>query len=238
MYAGRHTMIDWHCHVLPNMDDGSKNADESLAMLEALHGQGVSQVVATPHFYASDESVDDFLGRREKSFQELLAKHPDLSRDMLLGAEVSYYPGIHKMKGLQSLSIGESKLLLLEMPMEHWSRYTVDELIAMASTSDVVAVLAHVERYLTYGNEKYLGVLREHGVLMQVNASFFRGLRNRHIALKMLQSESIDFIGSDSHNMKSRPPMLGEAYETIKKRLGEEFVSQFIRYGYNMLRHT
>ena len=231
-------MIDWHCHVLPNMDDGSRNVDESLAMLDALHGQGVSQVVATPHFYASDESVDDFLGRRERSFQELLAKRPDLLGNVILGAEVSYYPGIHKLEGIHRLSIGESNLLLLEMPMEHWSRSVVDEVMAIASTKNLVVVLAHVERYLVYGNEKYLNALREHGVLMQVNASFFRGFRNRHIALKMLRLETIDFIGSDSHNMTSRPPMLGDAYETIGKKLGAEFVSQFVYYGYNMLRHT
>ena len=221
-------MIDWHCHVLPNMDDGSRNVDESLAMLDALHGQGVSQVVATPHFYASDESVDDFLGRRERSFQELLAKRPDLLSQIVLGAEVSYYPGIHKLEGIHRLSIGESNLLLLEMPMEHWSRYAVDEVMAIASTKNLVVVLAHIERYLVYGNEKYLNALREHGVLMQVNASFFRGFRNRHIALKMLRLETIDFIGSDSHNMTSRPPMLGDAYEMIGKKLGAEFVSQFV----------
>ena len=231
-------MIDWHCHVLPNMDDGSRNVDESLAMLDALSQQGVSQVVATPHFYASDESVDDFLGRRERSFQELLAKRPDLLGNMILGAEVSYYPGIHTMKGLRSLSIGESNLLLLEMPMEHWSRSVVDEVMAIASTKNLVVVLAHVERYLAYGNAKYLADLREYGILMQVNASFFRGFRNRHIALKMLRSEMIDFIGSDSHNMTSRPPMLSEAYETMKKRLGTTFVSQFVTYSYHVFRHT
>ena len=50
-------MIDWHSHVLPQMDDGSKSAEESLAMLKMQSEQGVDTVIATPHFYANDESL-------------------------------------------------------------------------------------------------------------------------------------------------------------------------------------
>ena len=45
-------MIDWHSHILPEMDDGSRDTDESIAMLEALKHQGVDTVIATPHFHA------------------------------------------------------------------------------------------------------------------------------------------------------------------------------------------
>ena len=53
-------MIDWHNHLLPNMDDGSRSVEESLAMLRAQAAQGVTTVMATPHFYANDESVASF----------------------------------------------------------------------------------------------------------------------------------------------------------------------------------
>ena len=51
-------MIDFHTHILPLMDDGSKSIEESIKMLKMLSAQGVKRIVATPHFYANDESVD------------------------------------------------------------------------------------------------------------------------------------------------------------------------------------
>ena len=64
-------MIDWHSHILPAVDDGSRNAEESIKLLELLAEQGVKTVVATPHFIADNESVEDFLRRRSSSFNEL-----------------------------------------------------------------------------------------------------------------------------------------------------------------------
>ena len=53
-------MIDWHSHVLPALDDGSRSVDESLALLKMLSEQGVDTVIATPHFYADRESLSSF----------------------------------------------------------------------------------------------------------------------------------------------------------------------------------
>ena len=56
-------MIDFHSHILPAMDDGSKNIEESLQMLRMLQEQGVERVIATPHFYADENPPDVFLRR-------------------------------------------------------------------------------------------------------------------------------------------------------------------------------
>ena len=58
-------MIDFHTHILPKMDDGSKSTEESIAMLKMQAEQGIRWVVATPHFYAEPESPQDFLQRRK-----------------------------------------------------------------------------------------------------------------------------------------------------------------------------
>jgi len=57
-------MIDFHSHILPKLDDGSSSSDESCKLLRCLATQGVESVVATPHFYADNESVERFLARR------------------------------------------------------------------------------------------------------------------------------------------------------------------------------
>ena len=64
-------MIDFHTHILPKMDDGSKSTEESIAMLKMQAEQGIRWVVATPHFYAEHESPQDFLQRRNHSYQSL-----------------------------------------------------------------------------------------------------------------------------------------------------------------------
>lgn len=231
-------MIDWHSHILPKMDDGSRSVDESLSMLDVMRAQGVSSVVATPHFYANDESVDSFLHRRELSF-ELLSKSLSPSHPRIYcGAEVAYYPGIAKMKGLSSLAIGNTDILLLEMPFNKWTKYTVKELYELAGTSGLRIVLAHIERYITFQNSSTFAELCANGLYMQVNASFFKGIGNRMKAYGLLNSGLIHFIGSDCHNLTSRPPNLDEAYKSIKKKFGNEYVSQMNEFGKLLLGHN
>ena len=64
-------MIDWHSHILPAMDDGSKDVAESISMLGMQTSQGVGTVIATPHFYANDETVAAFLKRRAEASEAL-----------------------------------------------------------------------------------------------------------------------------------------------------------------------
>ena len=70
-YGGKQKMIDFHSHILPGIDDGSKNTQMSLAMIEEEKKQGVHTIVATPHFYADEDSVERFLKRRAHSYERL-----------------------------------------------------------------------------------------------------------------------------------------------------------------------
>jgi len=98
-------MIDLHSHILPNLDDGSKDADESIALLNLLANQGIETVVATPHFYANDESVENFLKRRTESYEILSQRLYDGLPKIFLGAEVRYYQGISRMPDINKLCI-------------------------------------------------------------------------------------------------------------------------------------
>lgn len=228
-------MIDWHTHILPEMDDGSHNVAESISMIKMQASQGVSTVIATPHFYANDETVDSFLQRRKKSFELIMTELSEVPLEVKLGAEVRYYQGISRMADLESLRIEGSKLLLLEMPMTSWTEYMVRELIELSGKSSVQIVLAHIERYLSMQKRAVWERLYESGILMQVNASFFITLFSRHKALSLIKEEKIQFIGSDCHNMTTRPPQIGKAFEIIQKKLGDDYISQINEYGYSKL---
>ncbi len=228
-------MIDWHSHVLPCVDDGSGSTEESIAMLDMLSAQGIKTVVATPHFFANDESVSDFLKRRDEALRILDSELAEKNIEIIPGAEVKYYQGISKLQELGSLCIGDTDLLLLEMSFSKWTEYTVKELVDIASSRKVKIVLAHIERYLKLQRDSVWERLYDSGILMQVNASFFNDLFSRRKAFKMLDEHRIHFLGSDCHNIKTRSPQIGKAYEIIRKHYGDDFIKQMDDYGYSVL---
>ena len=180
-------MIDWHTHILPGIDDGSRNVAESVLMINMQVSQGVSTIIATPHFYANDETVDSFLERRKNSFELLKPELPEGSPKIKLGAEVRYYQGISRMADLKDLRIEGSKLLLLEMPTEKWTEYMVRELIELSSKNNVKVVLAHVERYLNLQSSAVLDRIYNSDIFFQVNAKFFTSFFSKHKALSLLK---------------------------------------------------
>ena len=228
-------MIDWHSHILPEMDDGSRDTAESISMINMLSMQGIGTVIATPHFYANDETVDSFLERRKSAFERLTAELPEGSPEILLGAEVRYYQGINRMADLKALRIEGTKLLLLEMPMSSWTEYMVRELIEMSGRSSIKVILAHVERYMALQKQSVWNRILESGILMQVNASFFTSFASKRKALSLLKEGDVHFIGSDCHDLKSRPPQIGKAFEVIQKKLGENHLKQMNEYGHSLL---
>lgn len=224
-------MVDFHSHILPQIDDGSRSVEESLALLQMLSEQGVDLVAATPHFYAGDRSVERFLEKRAAAYDKVisaLGENPSLhAPDIRLGAEVWYYPGVSRLEGLQKLCLEGTGLLLLEMPTEPWSSYTVQEVLDLNCSGAQTVVLAHIDRYLPYQNTDVWELLMQNGVMMQVNASFFLSFRTRGRAHKMLKSGQIQWIGSDCHNLSARPPRIRAAADAIRKKLGDAFLADF-----------
>ncbi len=204
-------------------------------MLERLSEQGVDTVVATPHFYANEESVSDFIARRDRSYKKLSESLKSSHPKVLKGAEVKYYTGIGRLEGLSELCVEGTKLLLLEMNFSRWTEYTVREVVELSSARNFTVILAHVERYLRLQSRNTWERFIEAGVFMQVNASFFNELQTRRKALSMLKKGEIHLIGSDSHNLTSRAPRLGKTFELIHNKLGENFASQIKELGESLL---
>lgn len=224
-------MIDFHSHILPRMDDGSKDLDESLALLHMLAEQRISTVVATSHFYADHESVDHFLDRRERAYESLETVWKDGLPRVIRGAEVRFYSGVSQMQDLPKLCAGNSRLLLLEMPAQRWTDYVVKELCELAGRGDLTVVLAHMERYMGLQSADTLKHLYDHDISIQCNANFFLQFSTKRKALSMLKNGRIRFIGSDCHNLTTRPPRIGQAYDLIEKKVGGAFLEAFHDYG-------
>jgi protein-tyrosine phosphatase len=223
------TCVDFHSHVLPGVDDGSRSVEESLAMLRMEAEQGVTRVVATPHFYARNDTPERFLKRRAEAWGKLqaaLVDQPELPK-IILGAEVYYFPGISDSEVLSQLTIGQNPFIMIEMPCIPWTKSMYQEIDGIYSKTGITPVIAHIDRYIspfrTHGIPKRLEQMH---VLVQANGSFFLQPSTASMAMRMLKENRIQFLGSDCHNLDDRKPNLGNAIKKIEKRLG---VSAFER---------
>ena len=199
-------MTDYHTHVLPGIDDGSKNVSMSLAMLEMLKQQGISSVACTSHYYPTREDPAHFLKRRDASFAALSEALPDGLPSLMPGAEFYFYEGISRLDCLDRFVIQGTDLLLVEMPFMKWSSRWVDELISMNERKDLRVMLAHVNRYLQYADPGMLKALAAENIAFQINNEAFSGFFRRRKALKLIDMASAFYLGSDAHNVESRAP--------------------------------
>lgn len=200
-------MVDFHTHILPSMDDGSKDVSMSLQMLHMERELGVEALVLTPHFYASRNNPARFLQRRSRSWQTLWENLDDSCPQLLLGAEVQFFDNMNNAEEITSLCIEDTGVMLLEMPFCPWNERIIRTVLNLQGRGDIQLVLAHIERYRAFcKDEKVWQELRESGILMQVNCSLFSGWLGRRKAMKRLEKDEFQLIGSDCHNLDTRKP--------------------------------
>lgn len=231
-------IVDFHTHILPGVDDGSSSLAQSIAMLEAEAAQGIHRVIATPHFYARYDDPREFLQKREWAEQELrqaLKERPELP-EVLVGAEVFYFPGMSDSEILPQLTIGGRSCILIEMPASPWNPSVYRELEQIYEKQKLIPVVAHVERYIRlfrdYGIPERLAQMP---VMVQANAAFFLHPAGRKKALHMLKKDQIQLLGSDCHNMHERAPDLGEALHLIRGCCGQSILEKIAAYQHMLL---
>ncbi len=231
-------VIDFHSHILPGMDDGSRSPEESLEMLRREAEQYIGHVVATPHFYPQRDTPEGFLRRREASERELRQAMGDGTGlpGLSVGAEVYFFNGISNSEAMGELTIARSKYLLVEMPMSPWGEGIYRELEGLYRKQGLIPIIAHVDRYL--------GRFRDHGipdrlsrlpVLVQANGEFFTKRSTAALALRMLKRNQIHLLGSDCHNLTSRCPDLGQAVKRIEKRMEKNALDHIVNWQRRVL---
>ena len=213
-------MIDFHSHILPNMDDGPQSVSESLTMLRRSFLQGVDAVVSTSHFYADEEYPRDFLRRRKEAFevlQDAMLMSTEVYPRIILGAEVLYFPGIGEAREIQSLFIGNARTILIEPPMTPWSDIMLDEIAQMGVNFNCIPVIAHVDRFMKYlRDDTLLDRVLLRNMRVQVNADYFLEPDTAEEAMENLLAGKIQLIGSDCHNLSSRAPNLGQVRKQLR----------------------
>lgn len=232
------TVVDFHSHILPKVDDGSASVEESIDMLRMEESHGIRHVIATPHFYANYDSPQEFLERRKQAYLRLREKmndQPGLPQ-VSLGAEVYYFRGISDSDVLPELTMAGRPYIMIEMPQPPWTESMYRDLEGIWEKHNIVPIIAHVDRYIrplkTYKIPERLEKLP---VLVQANASFFLESATSWMALRMLKKNQIHLLGSDCHNLRSRKPNLGGALQLIEKRLGTAAIQRIQEYEAQVL---
>ena len=211
-------MIDIHSHVLPGIDDGSKNMDMSLEILQGLEEQGITDLICTPHYIAEScqASPRDENGKILKELQEKAAKK-DIKINLYLGNEIYIDKDILKLLRSKKISpLGKNKYLLVELPMSgEFQQY--DDILLNLKQKGWNVILAHPERYHSFQkNYKKITELYQQGILLQCNLGSFIGQYGRHAkktAQKIAKDKLMFCVGTDIH----RPRDYNEIAKAQKK---------------------
>jgi protein-tyrosine phosphatase len=224
-------MIDLHCHILPNVDDGPKDLSESVEMAKQAVQQGIKTIIATPHHRNEKyENHGQTIFRQVEEFNRVL-KSENLDLSVLVGQETRIFGEM--VEGLESgeiLPLNQGKYVFVELPSGHVPRYT-GQLLFDIQLKGFIPVIVHPERNQEIiENPEVLYQLVKKGALTQVTASSVSGHFGKTIkkfSLQLIEANLTHFVASDAHNTSSRGFKMVEAYDVIEKNFGVEAVYMF-----------
>ncbi len=233
-------MIDTHSHILPGLDDGSRNIDESIAMLKILKEQGITHVIATPHFKMTDKSnsIDEFITKRNESYQELKNEIDRQGLDLpkiFLRAEVLLTMDFVEAKNKEKLCIENTNIMLIELPYYEWQSWILRMLSDLCNDNNIEPIIAHADRYVDFISSDMFDKLFNLGYKTQVNAEFVDSKARIKSLKKWLKSGQICYIGSDSHGTDFRPPTFDSYFNKIKKVAGEAFINNVSKHSTELI---
>jgi len=209
-------MIDLHCHILPQVDDGATSWNQTTEMCRIAAQDGIRHIVATPH---ANHEYDYDRKRFESMLETLRASCGDLLH-FTLGCDFQFsYENIEDVLIRPGwYTIANSKYLLIELS-DFSLMSIVRRGIFRLVGNGFIPIVTHPERNLVLlqNPEKVLELI-ECGCLIQVTAGSFTGhwgQRSQRMAEWLLRRDAIHAVASDAHDTRFRPPILSAAYERV-----------------------
>ena len=224
-------MFDIHSHILPAVDDGAADLIESLHILELMKSQGITDCIATPHFYPQEDNLEDFLQATKGAYEHLkiLANERKLP-NIYLGCEMLYYEGIGTSVSLPELCLNGSSFLLLELTDYCINDALFEDLRLIKNNLFITPIIAHIERYCEAKNyRKLLKFLKTENIPAQINASSVLIPKLKRVIKKLFASDIAFVIATDSHSVSERPPQMTKALEFIEKNFGKSHKDKLCR---------
>lgn len=214
-------MRDIHSHVLYNIDDGSKNIEESIGLLKELEKSGVEEIILTPHYIENSKYVATVSQKQEQI--EELQKNTNIK--LYIGNEVYISKNVLELLESKKIStLNNSRYLLIELPMSSKIR-NLDEIIYNLVRNNIIPIIAHPERYLYVQSDiKYLDKFVDMGVLFQSNYGSILGIygkKAKKTIKLLLKNNYITFLGSDIHSLNKKID-IKKASRKIKRIIKDE----------------
>lgn len=217
-------MIDIHAHILPQVDDGPNDWQDTIALLKQGIADGIQGVVCTSHVLNQlDDRLEGSFLLKFDQLKEQIQKH-DLKIDVWLGSEIHSHSDFRRESKVATIN-GYGKYMLIEFPMSNVPA-DAGKLFFDLSITGTTPILAHPERNAgLLKNPEQLFELVQRGILMQMNASSLTGRFGKEVkrfAYTMMEQDWVHFVASDCHSIESRPMILSEAYNLVAKEWGRE----------------
>ena len=224
--------FDIHCHLLPGVDDGSRNMDETLEMLRIAAENGITDMIFTPHYKQGQ------VGTPRSVIEKMIAKVREaaeaegISMQIHPGTEIYYNSALEEKleSGWLSRMIDSDFVLLEFSPFETFPyiKNAMDDIYSLGYHP----ILAHVERYqCMLGSVENVRILHKMGVHIQVNAGSVAGdygFKVKHFIKKLMKEHLIDYIGTDAHNASGRKPAMEKCAEVVRKICDEEYAQALL----------
>lgn len=218
-------MIDFHNHIIPKIDDGSKNLDMSIKMIRKASSEGTKTIINTVHFqHPTIKTIENNYGivnDQKIKLEEAIAKN-NIDMEILSFAEVYYAPNLHRLIDNELLIIKEKYMLIefdpLFIPENH------EDILYKLQLRGITPIIAHPERYRAIQNnienaKRWI----ELGYFLQINSGSIIGKFGKPImntSLSLMKKGYCHLIGSDAHNDKNRNFLLKDALELTEKKFG------------------
>jgi len=201
-----HDFIDFHTHILPGIDDGSKNLEESVSLIKRMNTYGIRNFICTPHIMEGVwPNTPTIINKKLIELKNHL-KNLEIS-DVSITAAAEYMVDgnfNNLLKSNQLLTL-DGKHILIELPYFNLP-YKVYEILFNIQMAGYKPILAHPERYVyLHNNYTEYQKLKDAGCIFQLNLlslSTHYGKHIQTIAIKLLKDNLIDLVASDVHNQK------------------------------------
>lgn len=223
-------MIDIHCHILPDLDDGAADLDEALHMVRMAVESGVTDIIATPHFQG-DTDAWQMVRQMEEPFTQLNAAILQTKLPLRLhrGAEILCTPETAELAtGRRLPTLGKTDYVLVEFYFDE-SFHSMDELLRQIANSGYRPVVAHPERYEAIQRDPELAQhWAQQGYVIQLNKGSVLGAfgsRVERTANALLSMGIVHLFASDAHSCRSRTPHMSSLYRWVDTHCNEEYAA-------------
>jgi protein-tyrosine phosphatase len=222
--------IDIHSHILPQIDDGANDIEESLGLARMALENGVKQIIATPHMGGRFPILSkDFIDKQVARLNSVL-KEQAMDVRIYPGGEISTSMEIVDLADNGRLiRLADSDYTLIDLPFNEIPIY-LSTLIFDLKLRSITPILAHVERNTEIQRDPYLlEPLLNQGAIAQVNSTSFSGILGgaaRKCAIELLKRDFINVVASDSHSYGGRNPNFKETAQIVQKYVGRQKTKQ------------